>query len=365
MTSRSTIEARVISPATFLNKVRVIVEPLLAGNPAGLDALKKPILHAHHEPNATDRRNNDVGRSVSAPFEIDFDWKPFVRVAAEKPDPSDAGKSSLAAEAVAKAAAEAYTNGETVDGVVTAANVVVNAFELVKDSVGARAARAVANVAGSRRNNPASSPQDVADAARSFADAVKTAEGKGPGSKTADPTSTALPEVSKDLPPASAKAAFESVLPIGTTPAMLAAGDYEYRFLPRRAPQRALALLPRHRLDCRPFLLLCLPLFLRLLPRQPTGPRRVCFFAVKYGTPTQTALAEQYRRRAAWKGASAVQSQLVSLANPGLGHSVHLGKNESLVIGFCSFNDQGGDAKYDWVALKGTKGRGDSGGRIR
>jgi hypothetical protein len=59
---------------------------------------------------------------------------------------------------------------------------------------------------------------------------------------------------------------------------------------------------------------------------------------------------------AGWAGAHAVQSQLVSLANPGLGYSVHLRKDQSLVVGACLFDDQGNKSRYNWIAFERSKG---------
>jgi hypothetical protein len=240
----------------------------------------------------------------------------------------NAGKAAQAAEATAKAVAEAAQRGESVEAVVNAANIVVDAYELVRNTAGARAARAVANAAGAKAGKPTSSPQDVADVARSWADAIKAAEGQPFASKPSDSTPAAEPrgDLPRDLPPPSAKAAFESALPIGTNPAISAAGDYEYSIF-ATTPTR-----PEE--------------------SHPPSPRRIGFFAVKYGAPESPSLAERYARLAAWNGARAVQTQLVSLANPGLGQSVLLRKSESLVIGFCSFEDEGYDPEHDWFAFE-------------
>jgi hypothetical protein len=246
----------------------------------------------------------------------------------------DAGKAAQAADATANAAAEAAQRGASVEGVVNAANIVVNAYELVRNSASARAARAVANAAGAKAGEATSSPHDVADAARTWADAIKAAEGQPVASKASDATPAAQPrsDLPSDLPPASAKVAFENALSIGTNPAMSAAGDYEYSMF-ATTPVRLEKDLP-------------------LEDDPPHFSRRIGFFAVKYDTPVSSSLAERYARLAAWHGAHAVQSQLVSLANHGLGHSVLLRKNESLIIGFSSFDDGGILPEYDWFAFE-------------
>ena len=126
---------------------------------------------------------------------------------------------------------------------------------------------------------------------------------------------------------------------------MSAAGDYEYSLF--AATKRDLPTFIEV-----PFLLRPFGASVPVPVRVPLRQRRIGFFAVKYETPDPTWLMEATARFAAWTGARAVQSQLVSLANPGLGYSVLLRKNESLVIGSCSFNDDGSEPLYDWFAFE-------------
>lgn len=322
-----------------MSKLNALAAPLLAAPSPKLVLDKKPKLKARML-SVTPQIDGIQSTSIpfQSPFEIDFQCVPCAQPADGKP--SDPGTASQAAAATANAAAAAVERGGSVNDVVESANVIVEAYDLVRNSVGAKAARAVAKAAGARRNITTSSPQDVADAARTWADAIKAAEGQSVASKASDSTPTIDSEVDlpKDLPPPSAKAAFESALPTGTSPALSAAGDYEY----------SLFAATRDR-----------PEFSEVRPRSPAPPsrdppprRRIGFFAVKYETPNQSWLAERNAWVAAWTGARAVQSQLVSLSNPGLGHSVYLRKNESLVVGSCSFYDDGESPEYDWFAFE-------------
>jgi hypothetical protein len=325
-------KTRVVMKPAFLAKLNAFAAPLLTGTPPRMDPAKKPKLTGRTltiTPTVDGIALTPI--VVAAPFDIQFQGgQPK---ASPQSNASDAGKASQAAEATASAAAEAVERGETVDGVMNAVNVMVDAYEVVRNPAGARAARAVANAVGAKADQSTSSPQDVADAARTWADAIKAAEGQSVTGKASDSISTADSgvDLSKDLPPASAKAAFESILPIGKSPSMSAAGDYEYGLF--AATKRVLPTI------------IGVPVL--LLPQ-----RRIGFFAVKYETPDQPWLAEGYARFAAWTGARAVRSQLVSLANPGLGYNVYLRKNESLVIGSCSFDDVGNDPRYDWFAFE-------------
>jgi hypothetical protein len=268
-----------------------------------------------------------------------------------KSDPAaEAGKASRAAEVTRDATAEAAEKGESVVGVVDAAERVARAYKLMANDVGSKVAQSIASVADEKRRTDAlSNPQDVADEAKAWADAIQKAEAKSTARKTPDPASmtdsrTNLPN---DLPPASATVAFESALPAGTSPALSAAGNYEYSIygtvpVSDSAPKSsAFSTVPFK--YCEP-------------PPRPASdehhPRRIGLFAVKYETPGHPRLAEDYARRAGWAGARAVQSQLVSLAHPGLGYSVSLRKDQSLVVGFCSFDDLGHHPSYNWVAFE-------------
>jgi hypothetical protein len=282
---------------------------------------------------------------VDAPFKINVAANP--PAGAVKADASDIGKASQAAEAAASAAAAAVERGESVAGVLDALNVMVHAYELTQNPIGAGAARAVANAAGAKASPSTSSPQDVADAARTWADAIKAAEGQSVASKSSDATSLVDPGVDllKDLPPASAKVAFESVLPIGGSPAMSAVGDYEYSLFVA-TPDRPEKLPPPAPSDSSSSAEQATP------DPNRWKQRRIGFFAVKYETPDKPLLAEHAAWIAAWTGAHAVQSQLVSLANPGMGYSALIQRKESLVVGYCSFNDNGLDPRYDWFAFE-------------
>jgi hypothetical protein len=316
-------------------------------------------------------------------------------------DPKDVGKASQAAEATANAAIEAFESGEGVDGVVKAADRVVSAYEVVQNPVGSKVSRTVAEGANAARNKGTSNPQSVAEAAKTWADAIKRAEGRLVDAKASDSTSLSSfrLDLVKDLPPASPKLAFDSVLQLSTTPALSAAGEYEYGLYdaPRTEPkgdaqQRGLSHSDAPSASAK-VTTLPAPSGTKSLPDSGAGgeteqaellgiateisalraqvaqlksiagalatsraghgpPRRMGFFAVRYESSGQEQRSEEYARRAGWAGARAVRSQLVSLTSPGLGYSVSLRKDQSLVVGACSFDDRGHDPRYNWIAFE-------------
>jgi hypothetical protein len=343
----------VVSKDTLLSKLNDAAKDLVAKNKlANGTTLTPKTMTIVPVDDRTGSRVEGELLPVDAPFKISVAANPSA--GAVKPDASDIGKASQAAESIASAAAAAVERGETVDGVINAVNVIVAAYELTQNLVGAKAARAVASAAGSKAAHSTSSPQDVADAARTWADAIKAAEGQSIASKESDSTPTTDPRANlpKDLPPASAKVAFESALPIGSFPAMSAAGDYEYSLFVATPDRPEISEGLARQPTAKPMPPTPTDSPVPPPPERRQTQRRIGFFAVKYETPDKTWLAEYAARTAAWTGARAVQSQLVSLADPGLGYSVHIRKKESLVIGYCSFNDDGGNPRYDWFAFE-------------
>ena len=150
--------------------------------------------------------------------------------APERKEGSDAEKAADGADATVKAIADAVANGEPVERVLLAAQRMVDAHKLLQDAAGAQSAQAVSSAAHLKSQDITASTQDIADEANAWSDAIKRAAGRLVDGSAAEPAAgtDSRYDFTRDLPPASATAAFESVLGIDIGPALYAVGDYEY-----------------------------------------------------------------------------------------------------------------------------------------
>ena len=283
----------------------------------------------------------------------------------------DAGRAAQAAEATAKAADDAAKKGEAIDDVVKAANIIVRAYEVIGDAAGARAAQAVANAAIAKANRRTRlrrmslTPQELGPFPS------RQLRGNSPVRRRL-PTRDRFPTVKGTCRRTCLRLSESSLRErVADRDGFRNVGRGRLRIqhfrdaLPRSEPFLHIQVY-RRRSSAFP-----LP-WLFPVPGGPSGSvysqsSTMVRAPKKTGTGSESSRclspffrdskdvlgnSERNARFAAWTGARAVLTQLVSLANPGFGHSVSLAKNESLVVGLCSFTDAGEELRYDWAAFQ-------------